>query len=475
MPHRSRLCLFAALLLAVSACAVAPGGGRAPESGSEAEHTSTRDSGDVTAFLRVNVLPMTAGSPVLPDRTVLVRGGRIAEMGPAADVDVPVGALRVEGPGLYLMPGLADMHVHLEYFDDPELLKLFLAAGVTTVRNMDGRPYILEWRNRVADGRLAGPRIHTAGPILDGDPPMQEDNTVVESPAGAREAVRGQIAAGYDFIKVYTGLSAEAYRAVLETADELGVAVAGHIPGGVALEDAIAGGQRSIEHLVDYGEAIEAEDSSIRDTWHWSRLYLGIPADPARVEEAARLIANSNVWTVPTVIQADRGLAPVDSVSSWLSAPELAVLPPEARDFWEAQLRESSRRLDAEDWLLVERGRANRISLLAALIGQGARLLAGTDTPSPFVVPGYSLHQELQNFVAAGMTPIQALATATREAARFLGEVDERGTVEPGKAADLVLLRGDPSEDLSNLRDVVGVMIGGIWYHDEELPTIGCC
>lgn len=454
--RRFRVCSAAlAGLVVVSACASAR-----PRSGAESA---------TVAFVGVNVVPMTPGAGVIPDQTVLVREGRIVRIGPTAEVRVHPGALRIDGAGRYLMPGLADMHVHLEHFQDSRLLALFLANGITTVRNMDGRPYILAWRDSIARGSLLGPTIHTAGPILDGDPPVRDDNTVVRSAEEARAAVREQVAAGYDFIKVYTGLSPEAYRAVLRAAGEAGVPVAGHVPRRVSVQEALAGGQRAIEHLFEYGDLVEAEDSPVRDRWHWSKLYLAMPVDPARVEPAARRIAASGVWTVPTVVQADRALVPPDSLRSWLAHPGIAYLPPEAPGFWEERARETAGRMDAEDWTMAARGRQNRLRLLGALHRAGAKLLVGTDTPNPFVIPGYSLHEELENFMAAGLSPGEALALATREAARFLGELDEWGTLEAGKRADLLLLDGNPLDDIRAVRAPSGVMVRGTWLPAERL------
>lgn len=426
---------------------------------------------NTVAFVGVNVVPMTGADGVLPDRTVLVRGNRIVAVGPTSEIDIPAGALRIEGSGRYLMPGLADMHVHLEYFEEPEILGLFLANGVTTVRNMDGRPYLLEWKEQVAEGDLLGPTLYTAGPILDGDPPLRDDNTVVRDTAEARAAVVRQDSAGYDFIKVYTNLAPEAYRAVIATARERGLPVAGHVPRRVDLAEALSG-QTAIEHLADYGEWVEAEDSPFRDRWHWSKGYLAMPLDSAKIATAAERIARAGVWTVPTLVQTERELAPTDTLRSWRAAPEMAFVPPEGLAQWEAQVEQSAGRMDAADWEIVARGSANRQRMTRALHEAGARLLVGTDTPNPFVVPGFSIHEELENFVQAGFTPAEALAAATREAARFLGDLEEWGTVETGKRADLLLLEANPLDDVRNTSRRAGVMVRGRWLPEAELQAL---
>ena len=423
-----------------------------------------------TAFVGVTVLSMAEDEvAAVPDQTVLVSGGVVAHIGNRDQVSVPETFAVIEGAGRYLMPGLADMHVHLEYFDDPRVLDLFLANGVTTVRNMDGRPYILEWRDRIARREWPGPRIHTAGPILDGDPPLRDDNLAIGSAGEARRAVRDQKAAGYDFVKVYTNISAEAYSVVLETARENGLPVAGHVPRDVDVEEALISGIRSIEHITELGDLVEAEDSPFRDGWHWSKLYLGMPVDTTSFVRAAGLAADSRVWIVPTIVQADRAIAPSATIDAWLAEPELAYVAARRRRIWQSLVARSLDRMDGEDWALVEAGRSNRLGLVKSLHDAGAALLLGTDTPNPFVVPGFSIHDEFANFEAAGIDRGRILALATREAAVFLETDNEVGTVEVGKVADLVLLDANPLESLDVLQDPVGVMVGGAWLPSETL------
>ena len=285
------------------------------------------------AFVGVNVIPMTGGEELIRDQTVLVRGDRVARIGPRNAVDVPDEALRVDGTGKYLMPGLVDMHVHLEYFDDPAVLGLFLANGVTTVRNMDGRPYILEWKRRIAESDLLGPTIYTAGPLLDGDPPLRPDNTVVRNESEAQAAVTEQYSAGYDFIKVYTNLSPEVYRAILLKADEYGLPVAGHIPRDLDVTVAFESGQTAIEHLGDYADSVESDGSPFLDGWHWSKRFLGMPMDLAKARSIADQQTQTGVWTVPTIVQADKEVAPADSFRSWLEAEEMVYVGAEGRDY----------------------------------------------------------------------------------------------------------------------------------------------
>ncbi|MDE2805422.1 MAG: amidohydrolase family protein [Gemmatimonadota bacterium] len=433
-----------------------------------------RDSGitgDI-AFVDVTVLTMGESDGALTGQTVLVSGDTILAIGATVDVQVPTDATVVDGVGRFLMPGLTDMHVHLEYSEDPGILNLFLANGVTTVRNMDGRPYILEWRDLIERGEMLGPRIHTAGPILDGDPPLRDDNLAIGSADEARDAVRAQATAGYDFVKVYTNLSPDAFAAIVDEAAAQGMAVAGHVPGDLSVEDALASGMWSIEHVTELGDLVEASDSPFRNGWHWSKLYLAMPVDTTRYADAAAQVVRAGVGIVATTVQADRALAPRDTIDAWLLGPEMAYLGSEVLDFWEWLATRSLDRMDAADWALVDAGRENRIRLVRALHDAGAVLLIGTDTPNPFVVPGVSLHEELANHEAAGIERTRILEMATREAARFLGALEEVGTVEAGKRADLLLLDADPRESLATLRRPVGVMTAGRWLSAEAIAEV---
>jgi imidazolonepropionase-like amidohydrolase len=415
---------------------------------------------------------MTGADAVMADQTVIVQKDRIQAIGKRASIRVPAGAVRIDGTGKYLMPGLADMHVHLEYFEDSSVLGLFLVNGVTTVRNMDGRPYILDWKRQVAAGELLGPTIYTAGPLLDGDPPLRPDNTVVRNAAEARTAVLNQKAAGYDFVKVYTNLSIEAYQAILAAAREHDLPVAGHVPRRVSLREALSGGQAAIEHLGDYDEAVEADNSPFRDRYQWFKRFLGMPMDQAKATAIAVEQARAGVWNVPTLIQADREIARPELVREWLSSPEMAYVQADGRRFWEAQSRRAGERLDAEDWKHVARGRVNRLAFVRTLHQAGVRLLVGTDTPNRFLVPGFALHEELKNFVEAGLTVGATLAASTRDAARFLGELETWGTVEQGKRADLLLLDANPLDSPANVRMLAGVMVRGRWLPRDELARM---
>ncbi len=434
---------------------------------------SEADTGPALAITSVNVLPMTAGEPILRNQTVLVRNGRIAAVGPAAAVPVPTHAVRVDGRGKYLMPGLADMHVHLEHFDDPAYLNLFLVHGVTMVRSMDGRPIILEWKRQAAAGTLASPDIHTAGQVLDGNPPVRDDNVALATPEHARLVVEQQAAAGYDFIKVYANLAPHVFDAIRHAAAERNIPFAGHAPRAVPLETFLASGARSIEHLSDFADAIAAPSAAGSAPPAQLKRRMGFVAEPVRINALAARVAASPVWVVPTVITDDRLVAPAASVERWARDPEAAAVDRGILNgYWRGTVLRAAGRLSDADWRWVEQGRANRLALILAFHRAGVKLMAGTDTPQPYVFPGVSLHDELANYVAAGLTPAQALALATREPARFLGQDRSWGTVEPGKRANLLLLNADPLADIAATRRIAGVVVGGRWMSRERLQQM---
>ena len=424
---------------------------------------STQAPAPTLAITNVTVITMTAGEEPLRDHTVLIAGDRIAAVGPSRSTSIAKNVRQIDGQGKYLIPGLADMHVHLEYFDQPDVLRSFVGNGVTTVRNMDGRPYLLDWKKRIAAGDLVGPRIYTAGPLLDGNPPVRPDNTVVETEAAARAAVDAQAAAGYDFIKVYSALSRDAFAGIMAAARARALPVAGHVPRAVGLDAALKAGLRSIEHLADFGSAIQAvqPDSGQADaTPAWSKRYLSMPVDPSRMKDVAARLSKAGVWSVPTLIQPERELLRPEQITERLGLPEVASIPEDGRKIWEGQARRVAARLDDDDWKLVVAGRAHRLLMVNALHSGGVQILAGTDTPNPFVVPGSSLHDELSLLVEAGLGPAAALAAATRDAARFL-DATAWGTIAAGKMADLVLLNADPFADIANTKKISHVVLRG--------------
>ena len=381
---------------------------------------------DSLAFVGVRVLPMTGADP-LDDQTVLIAGGQVCALGPRAELSVPPGARIIPGEGGTLLPGLADMHIHL---NQPEDLLLYVANGVTTVRVMWGFPWTLELREELRAGRVLGPRLLTTGPIMDGDPPYWRGSDVVTGATPAAESVARQAEAGYDFIKVYNRLPPEAYGAIIVEAASQGLPVVGHVPDAVGLEPVLRSGQASIEHLQGYD--IVGSDGTLE-----------------------ALTAELGVVNCPTAIVYER----------YARVAELQAAPPAELRYVHPQL--------AETWASSTPYAPFPLETFLARVAElhtlGAPLVAGTDAGNPFVIPGWSLLDELDLLERAGLSRAAVLESATVGAARLLGPLAVGGTVAPGQAADLLLLRGDPLEDLAHLRDRHGVLLGGRWLPEAEL------
>lgn len=415
----------------------------------------------ITAFVNVSVVPMDR-ERVLENWTVVVVHDRIRELGPAAAVTIPENAMVIDGRGKYLMPGLADMHAHTWREEDFALL---LANGVTTIRNMFGGPIHLRWKESIAAGEFAGPNIYTAGPIIDGNPPIWP-GAVVENAAQARRAAAEQHAADYDFLKVYARLSSEAYDAIVQEARAKGMAVAGHVPDAVGLHAALRSGIKSIEHLSGY-ESLARKEIGPGEEASWARL------DESQFASIARETAKNSTWNCPTLVLFQYRVAPGESehLRKLLGRPEMRYVSPETVHSWYPENNFLKHSTPARTASSREKGDIMRKKLVKALHDAGGRLLLGTDYGNPFVIPGFSLHLELRNFVDAGLSPFEANRAGTGGAAEFMDAATEWGTVAAGRRADLLLLDGNPLEDVSNISKPAGVMVRGRWYSRAELMS----
>ena len=367
---------------------------------------------DTVAFTNVRLIPMTS-SVVLPGRTVLVAGDRIVAIGATGQQRVPSSATVIEGNGRYLMPGLVDMHVHIVAAD----LATYVSYGITSVRNMWGTPYLL--RSPHVGGAIVptedGPAIYSASPGIDANPPSWPYTQLLEDPTRADSMVRALAADGWLFLKVYNRLSAETYDSLAAAAHRHGIRFLGHVPFAVPVETVLARGQASIEHLAGYDRALTGGRLG---AIAWAM------ADTLGAPRLATLTAAAGTWNCPTQ----------------------AVL---------------SRLVENADAATRERAARNRHAVVRALHVAGARLLAGSDAGIDLTVPGSSLHDELAELVASGLTPYEALRVATHDAAEFLERPSEFGSIQPGMRADLVLLRANPLDDVRNTRSIDGVMVRG--------------
>jgi len=413
-----------------------------------------------TAFVNVNVVPMTSET-VIGQQTVVVKNGVIAALGPVDETPIPKGATVIDGTDRFLMPGLAEMHAHVPAADSDNLdrnFSLYVANGVTTIRGMLGQASHIGLRERLNNGTQFGPRLVTSGPSFNG-----------RSVAGANQArqmVRDQHQSGYDFVKIHPGLTAEEFEAVAETANELGMPFAGHVPVAVGVARALQLGMATIDHLDGYFAALlPVASDGFGGYGGFFDVMLAAELDAERIPEIARATAEAGTWNVPTEVLVEVRINGTPTVEL-RNQPGMRYMPKATVDRWVA----------AKEALLAERDFNPQVAALATELRRrvilelhraGAGLLLGSDSPQVFNVPGFSLHQELDALVAAGLTPYEALRTGTVAVSEFFDS--NAGTVAVGRDADLVLLNANPLENVRHAHRIHGVMLRGAWLSADSL------
>jgi len=423
--------------------------------------TSVAEAG-VTVFVNVNVLPMSS-EEVLTQQSVVVTDGRISQIGDVDSVEVPKGADLVDGTDRFLIPGLAEMHAHVtstapEQVD--RLSTLFVANGITTIRGMLGRADHLTLRDQFESGAVFGPRLVTSGPSLNG--------RSVQGAANAARQVREQKLAGYDFVKVHPGLSRDEFEALAETANEIGMPYAGHVPVAAGIDVALTNDMATIDHLDGYFVALLPTDSLGSGGYGgFFDVMLAGELDVDKIPEIVAATRDAGVWNVPTQVLVEQ-LVDDTPLSDLRNRPEMRYVPAATLEAWIATKEE----LHAEtgfDANIAALAIDLRRQLILELNKAGAGLLLGSDAPQTFNVPGFSLHRELEALVTAGLTPYEALRTGTAAVAGFLGS--NGGIVAVNKDADLVLLDANPFNDIRNSKRIHGVMLRGRWLPILELNT----
>ena len=418
------------------------------------------------ALVGVTVVPMDR-ERTLPDHTVLIRDGRIAALGPADAVEVPADARRVSAAGRFLIPGLAEWHGHLPGAGSPpqlteDVLWLYAANGVTTVRGMQGHASQLELRDRVAAGELVGPRLVVGSPAMSGR---------VESPEEARRLVAEYAEAGFDLLKVHEGFAPEVYAALAAAARERGIPFAGHVADRVGLFDSLVAGQDTVDHLDNFVEALIPETARAGMEALRGIASLADRVERERLDAAVAAIRDSGAAVVPTMVLWESGILPTRPAEVLLAErSEVRYMPKETVERWTAAVEQGLARPGAENHRAVA---ALRRDILAALHRAGVPILLGTDSPQIFSVPGFSVPRELAVYVEVGMTPWEALLTGTRAVAEHSARngwmSGDFGTIAEGKRADLVLLEGNPLEDIGAAGAVAGVVLSGRYLDAEEI------
>lgn len=436
-------------------------------------------------FRNVAIVDVVHGQ-IVPKQAVVVRLGQITQVGPSDQMPSLDDCLELDGRGRFLIPGLWDMHTH--WFEQA-FLPLFIANGVTGIRQMVGVPMHHAWRRSISAGELIGPRLLIASGLFDGSPPLWPLSIVVENEEQARKAVRRSREAGADFIKVYSLLSREAYFAIADEAEKLGLPFVGHVPDSVLAQEAAEAGQKSIEHLTgvrlacssqrdellkEYNDALKAaREAGEENPWITAAGQI-----ESRLEEsydrqvAANLFAlfkEKGAWQCPTLTVA-RSIGHLND-PEFIRDPRLAYIPPGIRQSWNPKNDFRFREATDEDFADRRQRSEKELEIVRSMNQAGVPLLAGTDTLNPYCFPGFSLHDELELLVQAGLTPAEALRTATINPARFMGRTESMGAIVEGHVADLVLLDANPLVDIRNTQKIRGVMAAGRWFDRPALDA----
>ena len=406
------------------------------------------------AVVNANVLPMDSDT-LLAGQTVLIRDGIIQQVGPSSSVRIPPGTTRIEAGGKYLMPGLADMHVHMvgpRQFQE-ELLKMYVVTGVTTILNMRGTPDHLVLRADIRAGRVFGPDMYTVGRFVNAP--------FFVTPDSVEQEVVAQKRAGYDFIKMHGELSREAYARLNLVGKREGIRIIGHAPRTLGIDVVFAEHQYALAHGEEF---LYDTTGSSRDA--------DLPKFEPRIPELARKMVAADMWLMPNLTAYHIIGLMAQDLSAILARPEMKYLPAVARGGWGPGTNPYTQRFGPEKAPGILARHALLQKLTKAFDSAGVKLLIGTDGFNTGVVPGWSAHDELQELVTAGLSPYHALRAATASASAFLGASPCIGQVRAGCVADLLLLDANPLGNIGNTRRIAGVMLRGRWLSRQELDRL---
>lgn len=442
------------------------------------------------ALMHVTVIDCTGASPK-SDVTILIVGYRIVDIGKSNVVSIPKHARIIDATGSFVIPGLWDMHAHLE---DPELwlvnpparekeslLTLFIANGVTGIRDMGGDLKLLQsWRQRIGAGTMIGPRIKACGPLLDGPKPGRPGSIAISNEEQGRLAVRDLKKQRADFVGVDSSLPRVAYFAIADEAKKLGIPFAGHVPDSVTPAEASDEGQASEEHL----QIVEAcsDRDAVKKKLDELRAAGASPAERRRADiqtmlatydekKAEALFAKfvkNNTWQTPTIVVWQNNASFEESFAKY--ADRMKYLPRDIREYWNPKNNADLQNRSPER-LAAEKKLVNKyLEVIGAMQRAGVKLMAGSDFgANPLLFPGWGVHDEMALLVKAGLTPMQALQAATKNPTNFLGLNNALGTVEKGKIADLVVLSANPLDDINNTRKITAVIFGGRMFDRATL------
>jgi imidazolonepropionase-like amidohydrolase len=431
---------------------------------------------DLLVLQNVTVVDVRTGARQA-EQTVILERNHILSVGPSKSAKYPRNAASVNCRGLFLIPGLWDMHVHLvfgDWFPDAQeiSLPLFVANGVTAVRDMGSELDIVQgWRDEIEAGRLLGPRILTSGPMLDGPKPRFPSSVAIATPEDARRTVADLKRRGADFIKLQSLIPREAVFVIVEEAKKQEIAFEGHVPDAVRASEMSEAGMKSFEHLIGIFEGSSPAEGEFLKGNKTEGKFLATYDSP-RAATLAAMLAKNQTWQCPTLVW-ERGGNLID-VSDFSKDDRVKYVPASWKDkTWKRFTDEITQGYGPDDLVTRKKFIEKELEVVGMLHKTGVPFLAGTDTPAGvYIFPGYSLHEELQRFAAAGFTPLEALQTATINPARFFGIEEQAGTVEKGKFADLVLLSANPLEDIANTQKIAAVIVNGQYFRRADLDKM---
>jgi imidazolonepropionase-like amidohydrolase len=416
-------------------------------------------------FSNVSIIPMDKNG-VLPNRDVVVKNGIITAIAPTTKFKYSKDALVIDATGKFLMPGLAEMHAHVPPVDDIEpmkdVVKLFALNGVTTIRGMLGHPRHIELRSKIQSGEIMGPRFITSGPSFSGNS--------VKTPDTAAAMVRDQKKAGYDFLKLHPGITKENFAAIVATAKAVNIPFAGHVSFDVGVWRAIDAGYATIDHLDGFVESLVPGIENMKEQEvGLFGLFIADKADESGISKLTDSLRNHHIRVVPTQALAERWFHPTRDADALGNEPEMKYMDAATVNNWittKKNLLNNPNYKPSTVTRLIE----VRRKLIYACNKNGVDLLLGSDAPQVFDVPGFSVHHELRYLVDAGLTPYEALKTGTVNVGKFL-KSEDIGVIKPGAVSDLLLLNGNPLEDINQSKNIEGVMMGNLWLSKEYINT----
>jgi imidazolonepropionase-like amidohydrolase len=418
----------------------------------------------------------TVTGKLQPNTTVVIEKNRITRVITSGKANLKSGKI-IDAHGQYLIPGLWDMHTHV-YFDGTAndgtdlILPLFLANGVTGIRDMGSAlDPVLKARGDIAAHRLLGPRMVVSGPMLDGPKSQYKAAIAISTPEDGRKAVDMLHARGVDFIKVQSGIPRDAYFAIADESKKDNIIFEGHVPDSIRASEAVSADQYTFEHLIGIFEASSPDETKYLTGKKTVGMFLET-YNPALEAKIIDLLAKNHVWQCPTLFW-ERGQWLVDAID-YTKDPDLAYAGNTwVTKQWPRAQKGILKSLDTDPLPIREKFVTHELDIVRKLNAAGVPFLAGTDTPAGVdVIPGISLHLELQRFVAAGFTPLEALQTATLNPAKFYNKLNDFGTVQPGRIADLVLLEANPLDNIANTRKIAAVITDGRYLSQQDLEQL---